>query len=202
MAKKIKHIHGRPKKSARVLSRAMIIETSFYLANEVGFENLSMKSIAIKLEIRPPSIYNHVSDIMEIKLGVARLTLDRLAEYLKDSVESKSAETNDKIKILKSLFTSYREFAKKYSGVYSAVLPSAENNPEMQTSSKELIEICMKSLGISGNLDSKAIHKIRILRSTLHGFVSLEAAGGFGLPESVDETFEILADHLVSNLLN
>jgi hypothetical protein len=30
----------------------------------------------------------------------------------------------------------------------------------------------------------------------LHGFVSLEAAGGFGLPQSVDVTFARLIDSL------
>jgi hypothetical protein len=39
-----------------------------------------------------------------------------------------------------------------------------------------------------------AIHAIRGLRVVLHGFVTLEAAGGFGLPQSVDETFGRLID--------
>lgn len=32
----------------------------------------------------------------------------------------------------------------------------------------------------------------RALRSALHGFVSLEAAGGFGLPRDVDRSFSRL----------
>jgi hypothetical protein len=35
----------------------------------------------------------------------------------------------------------------------------------------------------------------------LHGFVSLEASGGFGLPDDVDESFETLIDVLVAGLL-
>lgn len=201
MAKKIKHIHGRPKKSARLLNRTVILETSFYLANEFGFENLTMKLIASRLEIRPPSIYNHISDIDEVKIGVATLTLSKLAEFLKGSVEKKILETSDQAEILKSLCFSYREFAKGYSGVYSAILPSAEKYPDMLASSREIIEICMKSLGLTGQVDSSSIHKIRIMRSTLHGFVSLEAAGGFGLSESVDDTFVLLTENLVSSLL-
>jgi len=34
-----------------------------------------------------------------------------------------------------------------------------------------------------------AIHAARAVRSALHGFVSLEAAGGFGLSEDVDESY-------------
>lgn len=40
------------------------------------------------------------------------------------------------------------------------------------------------------------IHAVRILRAALHGVVSLEAAGGFGLPDSVDETYAHLVDAL------
>ena len=35
-----------------------------------------------------------------------------------------------------------------------------------------------------------------MLRVALHGFTTLEAAGGFGLPQSVDATFTRLVDAL------
>ena len=40
------------------------------------------------------------------------------------------------------------------------------------------------------------IHAIRMLRAAFHGMVSLEEAGGFGLPESVDQTYAHLIDAL------
>ena len=33
---------------------------------------------------------------------------------------------------------------------------------------------------------------MRIVRAALHGFVALEAGGGFGMPLPVDDTFERL----------
>jgi hypothetical protein len=56
-----------------------------------------------------------------------------------------------------------------------------------------VLRAVMDSYGISGD---DAIHAIRCLRVALHGFVSLEAAGGFGLPQSVDVTFTRLIDSL------
>ena len=38
----------------------------------------------------------------------------------------------------------------------------------------------------------RTIDAVRILRSAVHGFVQLEAAGGFGLPDDVDASFERL----------
>jgi len=39
-----------------------------------------------------------------------------------------------------------------------------------------------------------AVHAARILRASLHGFVSLETAGGFAIPLDLDESFARLVD--------
>ncbi len=36
----------------------------------------------------------------------------------------------------------------------------------------------------------------RVLRSALHGFVSLESAGGFGIPQDVDRSFDRVVQSL------
>ena len=48
--------------------------------------------------------------------------------------------------------------------------------------------------------DDDAIDATRALRSTLHGFVTLEAAGGFGLPVDVDRSFDRLVRGLITAL--
>ena len=57
----------------------------------------------------------------------------------------------------------------------------------------EIVFAVLRGYGLAGE---DLVHATRILRSTLHGFVALEAAGGFGLPDSVDETFTLLVDGL------
>ena len=39
-----------------------------------------------------------------------------------------------------------------------------------------------------------AIHAVRLLRSALHGFVSLESVGGFAIPLDLEETYERLIE--------
>jgi len=43
--------------------------------------------------------------------------------------------------------------------------------------------------GVEGD---EALHATRALRSSLHGFVALEAAGAFGLPLDIEGSFERL----------
>jgi hypothetical protein len=44
--------------------------------------------------------------------------------------------------------------------------------------------------------DDDAVDAIRAFRAALHGFVALETGGGFGLPLSIDRSF----DRLVAGL--
>jgi hypothetical protein len=48
--------------------------------------------------------------------------------------------------------------------------------------------------------DERAVDAIRTARSALHGFVMLEAGGGFGMPVSVDRSFETLLDTVVAGM--
>ena len=45
-----------------------------------------------------------------------------------------------------------------------------------------------------------AVHAVRTVRSALHGFVALEAAGGFGLPVDLDASFDRLVATLAAGL--
>ena len=57
-----------------------------------------------------------------------------------------------------------------------------------------------RGVAVPGLVGDDEIDAIRTLRSGLHGFVALEAAGGFGLPLDVDRSFERLVDALVATL--
>jgi hypothetical protein len=48
--------------------------------------------------------------------------------------------------------------------------------------------------------DAEVVHAVRAVRSALHGFVSLEAVGGFGLPVDREASFDRLVDALAAGL--
>jgi hypothetical protein len=55
----------------------------------------------------------------------------------------------------------------------------------------------MASLGLQGE---ESIHALRAFRSMVHGFATLEVAGGFGLPQDCDKSFHRLVKALMIGL--
>ena len=62
------------------------------------------------------------------------------------------------------------------------------------------VQIVFDALAGYGLTGDDAIDATRAFRAALHGFVSLEAAGGFGLPQDVDRSFHKLVDALKRSL--
>ena len=49
----------------------------------------------------------------------------------------------------------------------------------------------LRGYGLEGD---DAIHAVRLIRSALHGFVSLESVGGFALPLELEQTYKRLIE--------
>ena len=61
----------------------------------------------------------------------------------------------------------------------------------------DIVLAVMASFGLEGE---DALHAVRALRSLVHGFSTLELAGGFGLPLDCDESFRRMMNLLIQGL--
>ncbi len=98
----------------------------------------------------------------------------------------------------------FRNFVKEYPGLYMSTLRSSATqqvqDPNLKREEERTMSIglaIMASLGLQGE---DAIHGLRAFRSMVHGFATLEIAGGFGLPQDCDESFRRLVSALVAGL--
>ena len=48
------------------VSKALVIETASQIADEQGLNSLSLKAVAEKLNVRTPSLYNHIESLDDI----------------------------------------------------------------------------------------------------------------------------------------
>jgi hypothetical protein len=98
----------------------------------------------------------------------------------------------------------FRNYVKEYAGLYMSTLRSSGNqasrDENLVREEERALNIgmaVMTSLGLQGE---NAIHALRAFRSMVHGFATLEVAGGFGLPQDCDESFRRLVEALVVGL--
>ncbi len=172
----------------RRLDHAAVVEGAAAVADQIGFEKLTLASVAEHLGVRIPSLYNHVAGLEGLKRDLALLSVQELTLRLSRAAIGKAADD-----AVFAIADAYRAFAKARPGLYAAHLRApAPDQRGLQDASHQLIGIVQATLAAYGLCDDDAMHAVRGLRSVVHGFVSLELAGGFGLPLDLDESYHRL----------
>ncbi len=182
---------------ARVgLDHATVVQVAAELADSKGLEEVSLAVLAAQLGVRSPTLYHYVEGLSGLHHDLALLGTRMLAQRLGYSVMGNAAQ-----EAILALANAYRTFVKEHSGLYAATTRAAEpDDHELQVAQQEIVEIALRALAAYHLQQDEAIHVVRMMRSMVHGFVSLEVAGGFGIPLDVDETFRRLLRLFIDNL--
>lgn len=157
------------------LNAPVIVKAAARLADASGFDQVTLATLAEDLGVRTPSLYNHVDGLPGLKKGLAVHAVKELTARLTQAAIGKASDD-----AVMSILFAYREFANERPGLYEAAVRAADpEDSELQTATKELVDVMVKVLAPYNLNDDNAIHAIRALRSIAHGFISLEAAGLF-----------------------
>ena len=178
------------------ISDELIIETAARLSNEVGLDNLSLKIIAEELNIKSPSLYNHISSLDEIKERLMLYGWKQLGEKVIESAVGIAGYD-----ALKNMCYAFYDYATNNKGVFTAMLwynkfESEEKN-EATTKLFSLLFRVLQPLNIS---DNNIEHIIRTLRGFLEGFVLLVNNNAFGNPISIKESFDLSLEIIIKGI--
>jgi AcrR family transcriptional regulator len=175
------------------LTPDVVIAEAARLADAVGFEQLTLAELAARLGVAVPSLYKHVDGLDAVRRGVAILGIHELGATLAEAVET--APDRSPSGRLRALATAFRAYALAHPGRYAAtVRAAAPGDAEHAAASDAVLATVVAVLAPRGLHGNAAIDATRTLRAALHGFVALEAAGGFGLPLDVGRSFERLVE--------
>jgi len=165
-----------------------IVGAAGALLDEQPRRELSMTELAERIGIRTPTLYHHVGGLAQLRHAVRLATLDALSAQLRRAVEA--AEPKDK---LLALMRAYRRFATEHAGTYPLTVRAPERDDPAQVAlDTALLDTLRDALAPYHLPAGVFVTTARGLRSFVHGFVSLETAGGFGLPDDIDASFECL----------
>jgi AcrR family transcriptional regulator len=178
------------------INRDAVIRAAAKIADDDGWDALTLARVAKKLRVRPPSLYNHVGGLEALRRELKLLALRDLNIALSRATIGKSRDD-----AVRGLAAAYRSFVKRNPGTYAATMVAApKNDPALEAAAGHIVETILSVLSGYGLERHTGIHAIRGLRSAVHGFVALEIAGGFGIPLDVDKSFDWLVAALLKGL--
>ncbi|MEV6619238.1 WHG domain-containing protein [Streptomyces sp. NPDC051051] len=176
------------------LDTSAVVAAGAALADEVGLSGLTMGLLADRLGVRPPSLYKHIGSLHELRHGISVQAKREFAHQLaRDSVGRSGPNA------VRAFADSYRHWALEHPGRYAATVPApVAGDEEDRLVSEAALQVLLDVLAGFGLPHARVVDSARALRSALHGFVTLEAAGGFQMPRDVTRSFHFLIDTLIA----
>jgi AcrR family transcriptional regulator len=159
-----------------------VIDAAAELADAEGLDGLTLARLAERLHVRSPSLYAHVDGLADLRRRVAIRGVRDLADALSAAAVGRAG-----VDALAAIAHTYRAYAREHPGTYAALQRSSDVVDEVAT--RQVVDVVLAVLRGYGLDGDDAIHATRIVRSALHGFVTLEADDGFGIPVDLDESF-------------
>lgn len=179
------------------LSRDTIVDAAAALAEQKGMENLTVRELADALGVKPASLYNHLQGLPELNVRLAERALDRLMETLEQVMDGRPVTDT-----LRALAAAYRTFAQEQPQLYRAIMLLPRfSDPGLVARKKAFMDLFVRMLEPLGLPARERVHLSRLIRSTLHGYVSMETAGFFRSPlATADESYERATEWLCEQI--
>ncbi|MFC5501996.1 TetR/AcrR family transcriptional regulator [Lysinimonas soli] len=190
------------------LSREAVTELAVELVDSTpdGFDGLTLAAVAGRAGVAVPSLYKHVGSLADLRRSVA---LVGMAELLRRSTASTEGRVREDA--LRALGRAIRRFAAEHPGLYAATQIAPRFEPgdgdvgdpvwlALAQAATDTVDVVSSVLLGFGLPEQRTVDAVRATRAAIHGFVELEAHGGFGMPDDVDRSFEALLDVLVAGI--
>ncbi|MFJ4788579.1 TetR/AcrR family transcriptional regulator [Streptomyces sp. NPDC088794] len=156
------------------LSAERLARAGAELADEVGFEHVTVSALARRFDVKVASLYSHVKSSQDLKTRIAVLALEEMADRAAAALAGRAGKD-----ALVALANVYRDYARAHPGRYDA--SRLRLAPEEAAASAGVRHAQMTRAILRGYdlTEPDETHAVRLLGSVFHGYVSLELAGGF-----------------------
>jgi AcrR family transcriptional regulator len=168
------------------LTETGVIDEAERIVDEVGLSSMTLAALAHRLKVRQPSLYKHISGMEGVQRSIALRAKRELAAVLGQAAVGRARGD-----AIVSMSHAYRAWALQHPGRYAATQRAPiVGDVEDEQASRAVVQVAFDVMAGYELRDDDAVDAIRALRSGLHGFVTLEAGNGFGMPVDVDRSFD------------
>lgn len=180
------------------LTTERVVTAAAELADEIGFDKLTLSALARRFGVKDPSLYVHVRNLHDLRVRVALLASVELNERIAAAMVGRSGR--DALVAFANAYRAYvLEYPERYAATQIRMDPAEVADEPALLRSIELTAAILRGYGLG---ESEGLDAARLLRSTFHGFATLEAAGGFAHSRSPEESWPHIVDALHSTLSN
>ncbi|MBE3014671.1 TetR/AcrR family transcriptional regulator [Microbispora sp. NEAU-D428] len=180
------------------LTTERLIRAGAELADEVGFDQVTISALARRFGVKVASLYSHLKSSQDLKTGIALFALEELADRVADALAGRAGRD-----ALAAFADAYRDYAREHPGRYAAA--RLRLDPETAAASAGVRHAQMTRAILRGYdlAEPDQTHAVRMLGSVFHGYVSLEMSGGFShTAVDPEESWSWIVDSLDALLRN
>ncbi|QWZ07741.1 WHG domain-containing protein [Nocardioides panacis] len=174
------------------LSPEVVVAEAAALVDAEGAGALTLAAVAKRFGVAVPSLYKHVGGLEDLHSRLAVLAARDLGTALRRAATGRAGRD-----ALAAVAAAYRDYARAHPGCYGYLLRARPEDAEHAAASQEVLDVLYALFdGYGIRPGAPAVDAARFVRSTLHGFVALENAGGFAMARPVGRSFARAVDGL------
>lgn len=167
---------------AKGLTKEIIIAQAVAFIEETGQPEVSLHELARRLEIKTPSLYNHIKNTKELQYAVFQFAIDKFVANQKLATENKKKD-----EAVKAFAEAYYSFATENKGLYRLIMSMPSEDDDMgKKMAVPLLNTVVSILSDYALTEETIAHWQRVFRAILHGFISQEYLGYFYYYSDID----------------
>ena len=179
------------------LNKEIIVDAAKELIEQDGVSTFSMRKLAEKLSVKTASLYAHIESMNALFTEIGLAALKNQRDCLLHAVGEKHGDA-----AVMALAESYQQFASEHAELYRFILqmPSGDD-AILKEAAAMTAEPFMRVLADFHLTEEQRMHWQRVLRGSMHGFVSVKQAGYFShYPVPVEESYQIAVRCMINGL--
>lgn len=167
------------------LDHETVLATAEALVDREGYDALSMTLLAVELDTRASSLYNHVSNLEDLRAEIQVRAMQLLGKQVRSAAMGRAGADG-----LRALSNALRDFARAHPHRYAGLTRTPIDRDAFFLAAGETLEALAVMVRSTGLPEERTLQTGMALFSALHGFVSLEASGYFGGVDDLDAVFD------------
>lgn len=161
------------------ITKETILKAASVLADQEGLDHITLKAIAEKLQIRTPSLYNHIKSLDELLREVAHTGMKQMNERMTSAAIGTSGDI-----AIQSVSMEYFDYIIEHPGIYEVIQwANWHRNGETEALMKDYASLLHKLL-LSCSLNESNLDEATVLlMSLLHGYSTMQVGNALLHPE-------------------